>query len=77
MTCGQLKEHITGLLLLVATKFPERVFFGLEAANKKRERTVLVVNASHLTDILKDWQMDRMPERMFAIEKLLWDARSQ
>ncbi len=61
----------------LATEFPEGLFYGLDAANKKRERTVLVVNAGHLTDILKDWQMDRMPQRMFAIEKLLWDARRQ
>jgi hypothetical protein len=55
----------------LATKFPEGVFFHLEAANKARERTVLVVNADHLTDILQNWQVERLPGRNYAIESLL------
>jgi hypothetical protein len=33
------------------------VFYHLEAANKARERTVLVVNADHLTAGLSDWRV--------------------
>jgi hypothetical protein len=52
------------------TAFPEGGFYTLEAANKARERTVLVVNANHITEILRDWQMGRMPDRNYAIERL-------
>lgn len=56
----------------LATAFPEGpIFYHLEAANRARERTVLVANAAHLADVLKDWKMDRMPNSMFAIERLL------
>ena len=56
----------------LATEFPEGTFFHLEAANRARERTVLVVNATHLVDILKEWRVERMPDRQYAIERLLW-----
>lgn len=61
----------------LATPFPDGVFYHLEAANKARERTVLVVNAEHLTDILTTWNMGRMPDRNYAIERLLQDARQK
>lgn len=54
----------------LATDFPEGVFYHLEAANKARERTVLVVNADHLTEVLKDWQVGTMPNRGYAIQLL-------
>jgi hypothetical protein len=56
----------------LAIEFPEDgVFYHLEAANRARERSVLVVNASHISDILKDWKVERMPNRNYAIEELL------
>jgi len=39
------------------TKFPQGMFSTLEATNRARERSVLVVNANHVTEILKDWQV--------------------
>jgi hypothetical protein len=61
----------------LATDFPEGVFYTLDGANKARERTVLVVNAEHLTDILQKWQMGTMPDRPYAIERLARKARDQ
>jgi hypothetical protein len=55
----------------LVTDFPEGVFYGLDHANKARERTILIVNAEHLTEVLKDWQMGQMPDRMFKIERLV------
>jgi hypothetical protein len=54
----------------LVTEFPEGVFYTLEAANRKRERTVLIVNAEYLTKLLKDWKVGRMPNRPYAIESL-------
>jgi hypothetical protein len=59
----------------LATEFPQGAFYTLEGANRARERTVLVVNANHLLDTLKDWRMERMPDRQYAIERLMWDRR--
>jgi hypothetical protein len=61
----------------LATDFPEGVFYTLDGANKARERTVLVVNAEHLTDILQKWQMGTMPDRPYAIERLARKTRDQ
>ena len=59
------------------TEFPKGAYYHLEAANRARDRTVLIVNADHLTAILKEWQLDRMPNRRYAIEQLLIDSRQQ
>jgi hypothetical protein len=61
----------------LATGFPEGVFYTLDGANRARERTILVVNATHLIDVLKEWKMDRLqPDGMYAIERLLMNARN-
>ena len=51
----------------LVTKFPDGMFYTLEAANRACERTVLIINANHLIDTLKKWDMDRMPDRIFAV----------
>jgi len=61
----------------LATEFPTGVFYHLEAANKARERSVLVVNANHLTETLETWQIERLPGRNYAIESLVQARRNQ
>ena len=61
----------------LATGFPEGLVYTLEAANQKRERTVLIINAEHLIETLNNWQVNRMPDRLYAIERLLENRRLQ
>ena len=55
----------------LTTKFPQGVFYHLEAANRARERTVFVVNSTSLSEFLKDWKMDALPDRDLAIKRLM------
>ena len=61
----------------LATEFPDGAFYTLEGASRARERTVFVVNASCLTDVLGKWDMKRMSDRMYAIERLVKGERSE
>jgi hypothetical protein len=54
----------------LATEFPQGVFYHLDAANRARERTVFVVNSTSLSEFLKDWKMDALPDRELAIKRL-------
>lgn len=55
----------------LTTEFPQGVFYHLEAANRARERTVFVVNSTSLSEFLKDWKMDALPDRDLAIKRLM------
>jgi hypothetical protein len=55
----------------LATAFPEGMFYYLDAANRARERTVFVVDAACITEFLKDWKMTPLPNRDYAIRRLL------
>lgn len=54
----------------LATEFPQGVYYHLEAANRARERTVFVVNSTFMSEFLKDWKMDALPDRDLAIRRL-------
>lgn len=54
----------------LATSFPEGTFYYLEAANKARERTVFVVNSSSVTEFLKDWKVEPLPDRSYIIQRI-------
>lgn len=54
----------------LATSFPPGMFYYLNAANKARERTVFVVNASSLPEFLKNWNVNPLPDRDYAIKRL-------
>lgn len=56
----------------LATHLPEGKFYDLKQANKARERTVFVVNASSLPEFLKEWKMNPWDAfDRYAIEKFI------
>lgn len=55
----------------LATTFPKGSFYDLEATNRARERSVFVVNATSLTEFLKDWNMRPLPDGDYATRSLL------
>jgi hypothetical protein len=57
------------------TEFPDGRYFTLEAVNRARERTVLVVNASHVIEVLRNWTLAEMPGTAYAIKSLLQRSR--
>jgi hypothetical protein len=54
----------------LATSFPLGGFYYLEAANKARERTVFIINATSLPEFLKNSNMGPLPDRDYAISRL-------
>lgn len=54
----------------LATDFPQGGFYYLEAANRARERTVFIVNAASLSEFLKNWNMEPLHDRDYAIKRL-------